>query len=185
MVKHRVDVKRQTWICTTWPSFPFSCRLLFIISAPKFAVSRNFLSIRIVLSWFYLLIFYFEKFSTWLCRLQYAVYVKLNLTIIMKSGSILEVSAIMGRGVGWGNGTFSGDFRPHRKEFQNTVTESKWKKKRFSMRSLLECKYIVFVYTCHWEAVSYVLSPLIRPVEYNQKLPKISLLPVPLPHLSR
>ena len=155
------------------------------MSAPKFAISRNFLSIRIVLSWFYLLIFYFEKFSTWLCRLQYAVYVKLNLTIIMKSGYILEVSAIMGRGVGWGNGTFSGDFRPHRKEFQNTVTESKWKKKRFSMRSLLECKYIVFVYTCHWEAVSYVLSPLIRPVEYNQKLPKISLLPVPLPHLSR
>ena len=41
----------------------FTCRLLFIISAHKL-VSRNFLSIRIVLSRFYMLIFYFEKFPT-------------------------------------------------------------------------------------------------------------------------
>ena len=34
------------------------------ISTHKLEVSRNFLSIRIVLSCFYLLIFYFEKFST-------------------------------------------------------------------------------------------------------------------------
>ena len=26
-VKHHVYVKRQTRICTTWPSFPFACRL--------------------------------------------------------------------------------------------------------------------------------------------------------------
>ena len=45
--------------CTTWPSFLFTCRLLFIISTPKVVVSRNKLSIRIVLSCFYLLIFYF------------------------------------------------------------------------------------------------------------------------------
>lgn len=32
------------------------------------------------------------------------MYVKLNLTVIMKSGYILEVSAIMGSGVGWGGG---------------------------------------------------------------------------------
>ena len=39
-------------------------RSLFIISTRKLAVSRNFLSIRIVLSRFHLLILYFEKFST-------------------------------------------------------------------------------------------------------------------------
>ena len=68
-VKYRVYVNRQTRICTTGPSFPFTCRLLFIISTHKLVVSRNFLSIRIVLSCFYLLIFYFEKFSTWICRI--------------------------------------------------------------------------------------------------------------------
>ena len=36
-----------TSICTTWPSFPFACRLLFIISTHKLVVSPNFLSIRI------------------------------------------------------------------------------------------------------------------------------------------
>ena len=77
-VKHHVYVKRQTRICTTWPSFPFTCRLLFIISSHKLVVSRNFLSIRIVLSCFYLLIFYFEKFSTWIWRLPFAIYVKLK-----------------------------------------------------------------------------------------------------------
>ena len=40
-----------------------------------------FLLIRIVLSCFYLLIFYFEKFSTWIRRLPFAVYVKLELFI--------------------------------------------------------------------------------------------------------
>ena len=47
-VKHHVYVLRQTRICTTWLSFLFPCRLLFIISTPKFVVSRNFSSIRIV-----------------------------------------------------------------------------------------------------------------------------------------
>ena len=41
-VKHHVYVKRQTRICTTWPSFPFTCRLLIIISTHKLAVARNF-----------------------------------------------------------------------------------------------------------------------------------------------
>ena len=75
-VKHHVYVKQQTRICTTWPSFLFTCRLLFIISTPKLVVSRNFLSIRIVLSCFYLLIFYFVKFSPWIWRLPFAEYVK-------------------------------------------------------------------------------------------------------------
>ena len=70
-VKHHVYVKRQTRICTTWPSFPITCRLRFIISTHKLVVSRNFLSVSIVLSCFYLLIFYFEKFSTWTWRLPY------------------------------------------------------------------------------------------------------------------
>ena len=59
-----------------------TCRLLFIISLPKLVVSSNFLSIRIVLSCFYLLIFYFEKFSTWIWRLPFAAYVKLQLPSI-------------------------------------------------------------------------------------------------------
>ena len=70
---HHVYVKRQTQICTTWPRFPFACRLLFIISTHKLVVSRNFLSIGIGLSCFYLLIFYFEKSSTWIWRLPFAV----------------------------------------------------------------------------------------------------------------
>ena len=38
------------------------------------------MSIRIVLSRFYLLIFYFEKFSTWIWRLPFAAYVNLKLS---------------------------------------------------------------------------------------------------------
>ena len=40
------------------------------------------LSKRIVLDCFYLLIFYFEKFSTDVCRLPCAVNVNLNLSIV-------------------------------------------------------------------------------------------------------
>ena len=83
-VKHHVYVKRQTRICTTWPSFPFTCCLLFIISTLKLLVSRNVLSRGIVLSCFYLLIFYFQKFSTWIWRLPFAVYVKLKLSNFSK-----------------------------------------------------------------------------------------------------
>ena len=45
------------------------------------------LSKRIVLDCFYLLIFYFEKFSTDVCRLPCAVNVNLNLSNIIGSGS--------------------------------------------------------------------------------------------------
>ena len=41
-VKHHVYVKWQTRIYTMWPSFLFTCRLLFIISTPKLVVSRIF-----------------------------------------------------------------------------------------------------------------------------------------------
>ena len=43
------------------------------------------LSKRIVLDCFYLLIFYFEKFSTAVCRLPCAVNVNLNLSIDQKT----------------------------------------------------------------------------------------------------
>ena len=50
------------------------------------------LSKRIALDCFYLLIFYFEKFSTDVCRLPCAVNVNLNLSIThgVPQGSILE-----------------------------------------------------------------------------------------------
>ena len=76
------DVQRQARVYTTLPSFPFTCRLLFIISTRKLVVSRNFSSIRILLSCFWMLIFYFEKFSTWIWRLSFAVYAKLKLSNI-------------------------------------------------------------------------------------------------------
>ena len=41
-VKHHVYLKRQTRICSTCASFPFACRLLFIISTRKLVVSRSF-----------------------------------------------------------------------------------------------------------------------------------------------
>ena len=43
---------------------PLTFRLVFISSTYKLVVSRNFLSIRIVLSCLYLLSFYFDKLST-------------------------------------------------------------------------------------------------------------------------
>ena len=40
-VKHHVCVKRQTRICTTWPSFTITCRLPFMISTHKLVTSSN------------------------------------------------------------------------------------------------------------------------------------------------
>ena len=34
-IKIQVYAKRQTWICTTWPSFPLIFRLLFTASTQK------------------------------------------------------------------------------------------------------------------------------------------------------
>ena len=46
---------------------------------------------RIVLDCFYLLIFYLEKFSTDVCRLQCAVNVNLNLSIVLvKSNQLVK-----------------------------------------------------------------------------------------------
>ena len=57
--------------------FLFTCHLQFIISTPKLVVSRNFSSIRIVLSRFYLLIFHFEFLNL---NLTFAACVKLKLS---------------------------------------------------------------------------------------------------------
>ena len=89
-VRHHVYVKWQTRSCSTWRSFPFTCRLLFIISKHKLVVSRHFLSIRIVLTCFCLLIFCFEKFSARIWRLPFAVYVKLKLSNDTRSCATFE-----------------------------------------------------------------------------------------------
>ena len=79
-IKIHVYAKRQTWLCTTWPSFspyfPFTVYCFYT----KISSFMPALSIRIALDCFYLLIFYSEKFSTDVCRLPYAVNVNLNLS---------------------------------------------------------------------------------------------------------
>ena len=101
--KHHVYVKWQTRICTTWPSFLFTFRLLFIIFTSKLVVSCNFLSIRIiVLSCFYLLIFYFEEFSTWIWRMPFAVYFS-NSSIIHKENTKLTTQCFITR---WNTSNF-------------------------------------------------------------------------------
>ena len=70
---NHVWVKRQTRICTTWPSFPPTCRLLFIISTHNLVVSPNFSSIRIFWAGFICLfsILRNPQLETNVCRLPY------------------------------------------------------------------------------------------------------------------
>ena len=82
-VENKLRLKLDKSLKLEWPSFPFNYRLLFIISTHILVAPRNFLSIRTVLSCFqYRLIFYLEKFSTWIRRLPFAVYVKLKVSSI-------------------------------------------------------------------------------------------------------
>ena len=81
-IKSQVLAKRQTRSGTTWPSFRLNCRLLFITSTQKSGFMQV-LSIRIVLDSFCLLIFYSEKFLTWIWRLSFAV----NVTVDLSSAS--------------------------------------------------------------------------------------------------
>ena len=53
---------RQMRICVTWASFHFTCHY-FNTQTGNWQFHAIFLSIRIVLRWFYQLIFYFEKFT--------------------------------------------------------------------------------------------------------------------------
>ena len=59
-----------------------------IISTHKLVVSRNFLTKRIVLSCFYLLIFYFAKFSTWIQRLPYTWCLNSLIIVFWTSGTL-------------------------------------------------------------------------------------------------
>ena len=68
-------------------TFTFTFTLLLIISTHKLVVSRNFLSRRIVVSFFYLLVFYLRNcwkstLRNWIRRLPFAVFVRLlNLSV--------------------------------------------------------------------------------------------------------
>ena len=64
-IKIHVYAKRQTWICTTWPSFPLIFRLPLYYFYKKISSFMPVLTIWILRHCFYLLIFYSEKFSTW------------------------------------------------------------------------------------------------------------------------
>ena len=61
------------WICTTWPSFPLSCRLLFNYFYSKISSFMPVLSTRIVLH-----SFESESESTWIWRLLFVVNVTLD-----------------------------------------------------------------------------------------------------------
>ena len=65
---------QQTRFCTTWPSFPFTCRLLFIISTHKLVVSLNFVSMRSGFSAHFL---FWEILNL---TLTFDVYVEFNLS---------------------------------------------------------------------------------------------------------
>ena len=76
-----VYAKRQTRICTTWPSFPLNCLLPVYYFYSKISSFTPVLSIRIVLDSCYLLFFYSEEYPTWLWRLSCVVNVTLNPSI--------------------------------------------------------------------------------------------------------
>ena len=54
-IKSHVYAKRQSWICTTWPSFVLNCRLLFITSTHASFIQKNcwtvFLCLFSILIW--------------------------------------------------------------------------------------------------------------------------------------
>ena len=85
-MKHHVYVKRQTRICIMWPTFLFTCRLPLIISTPKLMVSRTFFIHKNCFQPFLSAHFLFweihnSNLTFAVCRLPFAVYVKLKLPI--------------------------------------------------------------------------------------------------------
>ena len=79
-VKHHVYVKRQTRICTTWPSFPFTYRLRFIISTHKLSSFTQFFIHNNCFEFFL-----FARFLFWEIlnlNVTFAVYVNLKLSTI-------------------------------------------------------------------------------------------------------
>ena len=89
-VKHHVYVKQQTQICTTWPSFSFTCRLLFIISTHELVVSRNFLIHKNCFELFLYAHFLFWEILN--LHLTFAVYVK-ALTLYYRSQKTNKIGA--------------------------------------------------------------------------------------------
>ena len=79
-IKIHVYAKRKTWICTIWPSFPPHFPFTLYCFYTKISSFMPVLTTGIVRDCFYLLIFYSEKFSTWVWRLPFAVNVNLNLS---------------------------------------------------------------------------------------------------------
>ena len=94
--------------------FPLYLRLRFIISTHNLVVSRNFLSTRIVLSCFYLLIFYFKKFLPWIKRLLFAEYVK-HIREVTRQGHV--------EGCAWAKG----EERKEKRESSDYSTVQTWK----------------------------------------------------------
>ena len=74
-VKHHVYVKRQTRICTTWPSFLFTCRFRFITSTHKLVVSHSLFFHKNCFDLFLYAHFLFWEILN--LNLTFAVYVKL------------------------------------------------------------------------------------------------------------
>ena len=74
--KHHVYAKRQTRICSTWPSSSFTCRLLLIISSHKWFVSSNFLSTTIFWAVFICSFSWQILNLSWIWLLLFAEYVK-------------------------------------------------------------------------------------------------------------
>ena len=72
-VNHHFYVQRQTQICTTWPSFPFTCRLLFIFSPQitsftQFFVHKNCFELFL---WAHFLFLRNSQLESDVCRLPY------------------------------------------------------------------------------------------------------------------
>ena len=74
--KHPVYDKRQTWICTTWPSFSFTCRLTVYYNFTKIVYSGQFYPQEN----YCLKLFLSAHFSTWIWHLPFAVNAMLNLS---------------------------------------------------------------------------------------------------------
>ena len=73
-------------VTTFSPYFPFTLYCFYI----KISSFMPVLTIGIVRHCFYLLIFYSEKFSTWVWRLLFAVNVNLNLSFIMIRSPLVD-----------------------------------------------------------------------------------------------
>ena len=75
--KHHIYIKWQMHICITWPSFPLTCHLLFIIFTHKLPVVVSqifFIQKNNVLNCFYVHIFFFGEILN--LNLTFAIYAK-------------------------------------------------------------------------------------------------------------